>query len=83
MVQENVQLKGKVAVLKDYAASAELEVKASRETINRLAEETDSHQHHLSRNGQALEAIQLVNICSFVIGLLRYRNVLFCIYLFS
>lgn len=59
-MHENTQLKGKVAVLTDRTNSAELEVKACRETISRMAEEAEGRQHHLSHHGQALQALKQV-----------------------
>lgn len=59
-MQENAQLKGKVAVLKEYAASAEMEVKVNRDTMSRLADEADTKQHYLARQGQTSETLRLV-----------------------
>jgi hypothetical protein len=59
-MHENTQLKGRVAVLTDRTTGAELEVKACRETISRMAEEAEGRQHHLSHHGHALEVLKQV-----------------------
>ena len=49
MMEENASLRGKIAAMKEYINNAELETKASRETIIRLVSEAEREQRTVSK----------------------------------
>ncbi len=57
---ENAMLKGKIASLKDYLQSAELETKASRETIMRLVSESEREQRTATKFTLEVDNLRVV-----------------------
>ena len=60
MLQDNALLQGKLTTMKEYLSSAELENKASRETIMRLVSETEREQKSASRYTLEMDTLRLV-----------------------
>ncbi|XP_070577183.1 coiled-coil domain-containing protein 170-like isoform X4 [Ptychodera flava] len=58
LVQENLILKGKLTTLTDHLGSAELESKASRETIMRLVSEISREQKSVSSTVLSIESMR-------------------------
>ena len=69
LVQENASLKGKLLTMKEYVNNAEVETKASRETIMRLVSEAEKEQRNNSRYNVEMDNLRVVCI-HFVIALL-------------
>lgn len=59
MIQENALLRGKLTTMKEYLSSAELENKASRETIMRLVSETEREHKSASRYTLEMDTLRL------------------------
>ena len=65
MAQDNATLRGKIYAMKEYVSNAELESKASRETIMRLVAETEKEQHMSSKVTYEIESLKMVCTASF------------------
>jgi hypothetical protein len=65
-------LKGKIATMKEHCHSAELETKASRETIMRLVSETDREQRSTNKFTMDMENCRMVS--SFLPSLERTKS---------
>ena len=60
-MQENAMLRGKLTTMKEYLTSAEVENKASRETIMRLVTETKREQRNVSKYTLDMDNLRLVS----------------------
>ena len=61
MIHENALMKGKLASMKEYMNTAEVENKASRETIMRLVSEAEREQKFASRYTVEMDNLRLVS----------------------
>lgn len=61
LVEENTQLQGKLASMRDYVGSAEVETRACRETITRLVSEAEKEQKATTQYSMELDSIRLVS----------------------
>lgn len=57
-------MKSKLASMKEYMSTAEVENKASRETIMRLVSETEREQKFVSRYTVEMDNLKLVSLSS-------------------
>ena len=55
-------LRGKLTTMKEYLTSAEVENKASRETIMRLVTETEREQRSVSKFTLDMDNLRLVSV---------------------
>lgn len=60
LAQENAMLRGKMASMRDYLGNAELETKASRETIMRLVCEAEREQKMNSKYNIEFDGMRAV-----------------------
>ncbi len=61
-MQENASLKGKVLTMKEYVNNAEVETKASRETIMRLVSEAEKEQRNNTRYNVEMDNLRVVSV---------------------
>ena len=66
IITENAMLRGKIATLKEHCQTAELETKASRETIMRLVSESEREQKQVDKYTLDMDKVRLVGcqICT-------------------
>ena len=62
IISENVMLRGKITTLREHYQSAELETKASRETIMRLVSEAEREQRTAGKFSMELERYKMVSL---------------------
>ena len=67
LVQENASLKGKLLTMKEYVNNAEVETKASRETIMRLVSEAEKEQRNNSRFNVEMDNLRVVCMKCFLL----------------
>ena len=61
LTQENAMLRGKLNSMKEYLSNAELETKASRETIMRLVSEAEREQRVATQYTMQIDKIKMVS----------------------
>ena len=72
LVSENAMLKGKMSTMKEHCQSAELETKASRETIMRLVSESEREQRSANNFTRDVENCRMVG--TYELGLVIIWN---------
>ena len=61
LTQDNAMLRGKLNSMSEYLSNAELETKASRETITRLVSEADREQRVATKFTMEMDKIRAVS----------------------
>lgn len=61
LAQDNASLRGKLDAMREYLSNAELETKASRETITRLVADAEREQRTVSKYTLEMDDVRLVS----------------------